>query len=75
MGRRIGLKTRVWQECCVSREGSDGPISTMKVYKLEESKEEGIMFVGVEPPEEPGTQQVEQLQTLLHLTTLRPHSK
>ena len=37
------------------------PGSTAEVYKLEESKEENTLLVGVGSPEEAGTQQ-EQLQ-------------
>ena len=36
--------------------GPDGPSSTVEVYKLEESKEEDTVLVGVRSPKETGTQ-------------------
>ena len=56
MGRKRirGLKARVGWERCTSRGGSDGPGSTVEVYKMEEFKEEDTMLVGVVSPEEVG---------------------
>ena len=64
MGRKgiTGLKVRVGWECCISRKGPDGPSSTLEVYKLEESKEEVVVLVGVGTSEEARTQHREQLQ-------------
>ena len=45
-----GLKARVRWKCCISR---GGPNSTMEVYELEESEEEGTVL----SPEKAGTQQ------------------
>ena len=42
--------------------GPDGPGSSVKVYKLEESEEEVIVLVHVGSPEEAGTQKGRQLQ-------------
>ena len=49
------------RECYISSMGPAGPISTVEVYKLEESEKEDTMFVGVRSTEA-GTQQKRQLQ-------------
>ena len=47
-GRRIRcLKMRMGRECCISREGTDQPGSTVEIYKLEESEEEDTVLVGM----------------------------
>ena len=45
------LKPRVGRQCCISR---GGPGSTVEVYKLEESREEGIVLIDVGSPEKAG---------------------
>ena len=61
--RRIkGLKAKVGRKCCIGRRGADGPVSTVKIHKLEESEEEITVLVDVGSPEESGTQQEGQLQ-------------
>ena len=49
-------------ECCISRRGTDGPDSAVKVYQLEESEEEVTVLVGVGSPKKAGTQQGGQFQ-------------
>ena len=46
-----GLKGRVGRDCYISR---GGPRGTVEVYKLEESKEEVTVLVGVRSLEETG---------------------
>ena len=59
-GKRIrGLK--VWRECCISKERARWARLSCEVYKLEESKEEVAVLVGVRLLEEAGTQQGKQL--------------
>ena len=50
-----GLKARVRQECCINREGPDGPSSTVELYKLEKSGEEVTVLIGVGSSEEAGS--------------------
>ena len=48
------LKARVGLECCISRDGPDGPGSTVEVPKLEESEEEDTALDVVGSPKEAG---------------------
>ena len=56
MGRRRirGLKARVGHAYCIGKGEPDGPGSTVKVYKMEESEEEDTLLVGVGSPEAAG---------------------
>ena len=56
------LKARVGCECCISRRGPDGPDWAVEVYKLEKSKEEVTVLVGVGSPKKAGMQQGGQLR-------------
>ena len=61
--RRIkGLKAKVGWKCCIRRRRPDGPRSTGKIHKLEESEEEITVLVDVGSPKESGTQQEGKLQ-------------
>ena len=64
MGRKRlgGLKTRMGQKCCVSRERARQTRLNSGGIQVEETKEEVTVLVGVGPPEKARTQRGGHLQ-------------